>query len=386
MFITIRGMTAHVQQAGPPGAPALVLLHSLGANLHVWDDQAAVLATSFRVIRLDMRGHGLTSITPGPYTIEGLADDVLAALDALGVAQAHVAGLSIGGLIAQAVAHRAPDRALSLVLCDTALAIPPANLWTERAATIRSHGMASLIDGIMARWITPANAATPVADGMRAMLAATSAEGYAACAEAIGSWAGVSGLTVPTLVVVGAMDVSTPPAAAAALAAAIPGAVLTEIPDAAHIAPMEKAAGVTQAMAAFLLAEPALDSPDPRYDAGLAVRRQVLGAAHVDRSLGGVTAFDADWQAHITRTAWGGVWTRPGLDRRTRSLLTLAILAALGHEEELRLHLRATRNTGASPADVAEMLMHISVYAGVPAANAAMRIAKSVLAEPEIAP
>ena len=95
-----------------------------------------------------------------------------------------------------------------------------------------------------------------------------------------------------------------------------------------------------------------------------------------------ITPFDADWQAHITRTAWGGVWTRPGLDRRTRSLLTLAILAAFGHEEELKLHLRATRNTGATPADIAEMLLHISVYSGVPASNSAMRIAKAVLSEP----
>ena len=382
MFIKIRGMTAHVQQSGPPGAPALVLLHSLGANLHVWDDQAAALSASLRVIRFDMRGQGLSSVTPGPYTIEGLADDVLAVMDALGVAQAHIAGLSIGGLIAQGVAHRAPDRVMSLVLCDTALAIPPANLWQERAAVVRQSGMAGLIDSVMARWITPANADSPIAGGMRAMLGATAAEGYAACAEAIGAWAGVSGLTIPTLVLVGSMDISTPPAMAAALAASFPGGALIEIPDAAHIAPMEKAAEVTAAMAAFLLAEPALDTADPRYEAGLAVRRQVLGTAHVDRSLAGVTDFDRDWQAHITRTAWGGVWTRPGLDRRTRSLLTLAILAALGHEEEFKLHLNATRNTGASPADVSEMLLHISVYAGVPAANSAMRMAKAILGEP----
>jgi 3-oxoadipate enol-lactonase/4-carboxymuconolactone decarboxylase len=379
MFIKIRGMTAHVQQAGPPGAPALVLLHSLGANLHVWDEQVAVLSASLRVIRFDMRGHGLSSVTPGPYTIEGLADDVLAVMDSLGVAQAHVAGLSIGGLIAQGVAHRAPGRVASLVLCDTALAIPPAHLWQERAAVVRKSGMPGLVESVMARWITPANADSPIAHGMRAMLGATAAEGYAACAEAIGAWTGVSGLTVPTLVLVGTMDISTPPAMAAALAASIPGAVLIEIPDAAHIAPMEQAAAVTTAMAGFLLAEPRPESADPRYDAGLAVRREVLGAAHVDRSLAGVTDFDRDWQAHITRTAWGGVWTRPGFDRRTRSLLTLAILAALGHEEEFKLHLNATRNTGTSPADVSEMLLHISVYAGVPAANSAMRMAKAIL-------
>lgn len=382
MFLPVRDLITHVQQDGPPGAPALLMLHSLGTTLHVWDEQAAVLARSLRVIRFDLRGHGLTTVTPGPYRIEDLAQDALAVLDALGVERAHVAGLSIGGLVAQAVAVAAPDRVASLVLCDTALAIPPDNLWHERAATVRRAGMAAVVDSVLARWMTPPNANSPAAHGLRAMLLATAPEGYAGSAEAIAAWTGASGITARTLVLVGAQDLATPPDAAAALAAAIPGAALHVVADAAHIAPMEQPAAVTSAMLGFLLAEPSPGGADPRYDAGLAVRRQVLGAAHVERSLRNTTAFDRDFQAHITRTAWGGVWTRPGLDRRTRSLITLAVLASLGHEEEFKLHLRATRNTGASPADVSEMLLHISVYAGVPAANTAVRLAKEVLAEP----
>jgi 3-oxoadipate enol-lactonase/4-carboxymuconolactone decarboxylase len=380
MFHPIRDLTAHIQVEGPPGAPAVLMLHSLGTNLHVWDDQAAALAASLRVIRFDMRGHGLTTVTPGPYRIDELAQDALAVLDAVGVEQAHVAGLSIGGLIAQAVAHLAPERVTSLVLCDTAQAIPPATMWNDRAATVRKSGMAAIVDPVMARWVTPAHLNTPAAQGMRTMLLATAPEGYAASAEAIGAWPGVSGLSVRTLVVVGAEDQSTSPEMARALAAAIPGAAVHIIADAAHISTMEQPEAVTQAMAGFLLAEPSPAGADPRYDAGLAVRRQVLGSAHVDRALANSTAFDRDFQAHITRTAWGGVWTRPGLDRRTRSLITLAVLASLGHEEEFKLHLRATRNTGAAPADISEMLLHISVYAGVPAANSAMRMAKEVLA------
>ena len=384
MFHPIRDLNAHIQVDGPPGAPALLMLHSLGTNLHVWDAQAAALATSLRVIRFDIRGHGLTTVTPGPYSIERLAQDALAVLDTLGVARAHVAGLSIGGLIAQAVAHAAPERVASLVLCDTALAIPPASLWHDRAAIVRRAGMAAVADAVMARWMTPPNAASPAAFGLRAMLQATAPEGYAASAEAIAAWPGVAGLVARTLVLVGAQDEATSPAAAAALAAAIPGAQLQSIADAAHIAPMERPEAVTAAMADFLLSGgPPAAGGDPRYDAGLAVRRQVLGSAHVDRALAAATAIDRDFQAHITRTAWGGVWTRPGLDRRTRSLITLAVLASLGHEEEFKLHLRATRNTGATPADISEMLLHISVYAGVPAANTAMRLAKEVLgAEP----
>ena len=117
-----------------------------------------------------------------------------------------------------------------------------------------------------------------------------------------------------------------------------------------------------------------------RYDAGMRVRRAVLGDEHVDRALSLQTGLDAPFQRFITETAWGAVWARPDLDRRTRSLITIAILAALGRREELALHLRATRNTGATPDEIREALMHVAVYAGVPAANSAMALAKDVLA------
>lgn len=120
---------------------------------------------------------------------------------------------------------------------------------------------------------------------------------------------------------------------------------------------------------------------DPTYQAGLAVRRRVLGEAHVRRSLENTTTFDRDFQDLITRHAWGDIWTRPGLDHRTRSLITIAILATLARNEELDLHVRATRNTGATPDDVKEVLMQVAIYAGVPAANSAFRIAKTALAE-----
>jgi 4-carboxymuconolactone decarboxylase len=120
---------------------------------------------------------------------------------------------------------------------------------------------------------------------------------------------------------------------------------------------------------------------DSRYEAGERVRREVLGDAHVDRAQAQTTALDADFQHFITEMAWGSVWARPDLDRRTRSLVTIAILAALGREE-LALHLRASRNTGADPREVAEVLLHVAVYAGVPAANRAFAIARSELGPP----
>jgi 4-carboxymuconolactone decarboxylase len=120
-----------------------------------------------------------------------------------------------------------------------------------------------------------------------------------------------------------------------------------------------------------------------RFEEGMQVRREVLGPSNVDAARAATTSLDADFQRFITETAWGSVWARPTLDRRTRSLVTVALLAALGREEELAMHLRATANTGATPEEVAETLLHVAVYAGIPAANAAFRVAKSELEVPD---
>ena len=113
----------------------------------------------------------------------------------------------------------------------------------------------------------------------------------------------------------------------------------------------------------------------------MATRRAVLGDAHVDRAQANATAFDADFQAFITEGAWGSVWSRPGISRRERSMITIALLAALGHEEEVAMHVRASANTGASIDDVKEALLHVAVYAGVPAANRAFKVAKQAFRE-----
>lgn len=120
---------------------------------------------------------------------------------------------------------------------------------------------------------------------------------------------------------------------------------------------------------------------DQKYEEGMKVRRQVLGDEHVERAEAGKTSFDADFQRFITEMGWGSVWTRPHLERKTRHLLTITILAALGRESELAMHIRATKNTGVTPDDVREALLQVAVYAGVPAANSAFAIARRVYAE-----
>lgn len=375
-MIDVAGHALAIHDTGPADAPCVMLLHSLGTSHRVWDPIVpALTAAGFRVLCPDMRGHGQTAATPGPYSIDLLAHDALAVLQQLDIHRVAIVGLSIGGLIAQELAHLAPNRVSALVLMDTALAIPPANLWSERATTVRTKGMAALVDGILVRWVTPA-AAPHAVELLRHMILATEPEGYAACCEAIGKadfHSQSASLAVPTLVIVGADDPSTPVASAEALRDTIPGARLEIIPNASHIPTAEQPAAIAGALLRFL-------QPDA-HGAGMRTRRRVLGDAHVDRAIAGITDLDRDFQRFITEGAWGSVWTRPHFDHRTRSIVTLTLLAGLGHEEEFKLHLRATRNTGASAEDIAELLMHVAVYAGVPAANSAMRLAKQVLAE-----
>jgi 3-oxoadipate enol-lactonase / 4-carboxymuconolactone decarboxylase len=378
-FLDLRGLATHIAVDGPPGAPALLLVHSLGTSLRIWDAQTEALARGLRVVRLDLRGHGLTEVGAGPCTVEDLAGDALGVLDALGISSAHVAGVSIGGMVAQAIAARAPARVRSLILCDTAMALPPPEMWRQRAAQVRAEGVAAIADTVVARWASPAYLASPAGRGLRALLVRTPAPGYAALAEAL-AVADLSRaareIRVPTLVVVGELDPSTPVAAAEALRDAIPGARLTVISGALHVPMLDHADDVTAAILDFLTPRDA-----DLAAAGARVRGEVLGADHVARATAAATDLDRDFQAYLTHAAWGGVWARPHFDRRTRSIVTVAVLAALGREHELALHIRAMRRTGASRADLTELLLHVAVYAGVPAANAAMRIAKQVAEE-----
>jgi 3-oxoadipate enol-lactonase/4-carboxymuconolactone decarboxylase len=380
MFIDIRNNPTHVQVQGPPGAPALLMLHSLGTNLHVWDAQAEALSRTHRVIRPDLRGHGLTAPLGDEVSMAELAEDAAVLLDALGVKAAHVAGISIGGRIAMELAAARPDRVLSLFLCGTALEFPPPEYWQARIDAIRAGGMTSIADAVMARWVV--DQGTPASRGLRAMLLGTPVAGYAAAVAALrdARAAPLAGrLRGPATVVVGVLDQSSPVSAAEAIREAIPGSRLIVLPGVSHIPTFEAAESVTEELLAHLAPPAAEDF----HAAGLAVRRAVLGEAHVARAQANVTPLDAPFQDYITRNVWGQIWTRPGLPRHTRSLLTLAVTAALAREGEFALHVRATRNTGVTPEEVAEVLLQVGAYAGVPAANHALKIAKDILADME---
>jgi len=386
-FTALGRENVHFEVTGPAAAPPLLLIHSLGASGHVFDPLVPALAPAFRVVRYDLPGHGLSS-PPAAGTgasVAELARGAAALLDRLGIGRAHVFGLSLGGQVALALAAATPGCVDRLVLCATAPRLGSPELWSQRIDAVKSAGLASIADAVLARWTTAGFAARAPADaaGLRAMLLATHPDGYAAGCAALRDAdlrAQCGQVSAPTLAIAGERDPAAPLADVQAMAAAIRGARLAVIPAAAHLPPVERPAEVAALLADFLTPAPA-ETLAELYERGLAVRRRVLGREHVERALASATELDRDFQEFITRTAWGSVWTRPGLEPRTRSLATIALLVALGRDEELELHLRASRNTGVEPRELSELLLHCAVYAGAPAANAAFRIARRVLSE-----
>lgn len=366
---------------GPADAPVVVLGGSLGSALEMWDPQVPALTERFRVVRYDARGHGRSPVPPGPYVLDDLVDDLLALLDRLEVQRAHLVGLSLGAMTAMRLAAREPSRVDRLALLCTSAKFATSSPWAQRAATVRAQGTAAIAEAVVDRWFTDGLRTEDLAlvDRMRAMVAATPAEGYASCCGAIERMDlrdDLLRIHAPTLAVAGADDPATPPDHLRTIADTIPGARLLVLPRAAHLANVEQAAAVNAALLAHL--DPAGTTTSER---GMQVRRAVLGTEHVDRAVQRTTPLTAPFQDFITRYAWGDVWSRPELDRRTRSLLTLALLTALGHEAELALHVRAAITNGVTIDEIGEVLLHTAVYAGVPASNSALAVAQRVLAE-----
>lgn len=246
---------------GPVDAPVLVLAGSLGSTWAMWDPQGAALGDRFRVVRYDHRGHGRSPVPPGPYRIEDLGADLLGLLDRLGVARAHLCGLSLGAMTALWVAAHAPDRVDRLVLCCTSARLGPPEDWLARAATVRAEGAGAVAEAVVGRWFTPGYAAAhpDTVARMRATVAATPREGYAGCCEAVAAMdltPALARVRAPTLVVAGAQDPSTPLEHAQRLVAGIPAARLAVLDPAAHLATVEQADAATRLLRDHLTAHP----------------------------------------------------------------------------------------------------------------------------------
>lgn len=375
----------HAVTEGAVDAPAVLLMGSLGSTHKMWEPQVDALTERFRVVRYDARGHGRSPVPAGPYGLDDLVDDAVALLDRLGIARASVVGLSLGGMTALRLAAREPARVDRLVVLCSSAYLPPADAWVQRAATVREQGTAAVAGVVVSRWLTAGMAERDpeLVAWMQAMVAATPAEGYASCCEAIAAMdlrEDLPRVVAPTLAIAGADDPATPSQHLMDIAAGVADGRAVVLPQAAHLSSWEQAGAVNAAVLTHLLAG---TTDATRRATGTHVRRAVLGDSHVDLATARSTALTADFQDLITRHAWGDVWSRPGLDRMQRSMITLALLAALGHEKELALHVRAAVRNGLTASEIGEVLLHTSVYAGVPAANSAFAVAQQVLAELE---
>lgn len=257
MKVRANGIDIHCEVSG--SGPWLTLSHSLCCDVSMWQPQLAALEQHFTVLRFDTRGHGGTDAPAGDYTFDQLADDVLGLLDALKIGRTHFCGLSMGGMIGQHLALKAPGRIDRLVLADTTSRMPPEAqpLWAERIRIAREQGMAAHVQPTLARWFTaPYRDAHPeVMEAIGTLIRSTPVAGYVGCAEAIARidvTDRLHAVKAPTLVIVGRDDPGTPPAMSQAIAAAIPGARLEVIPEASHLSSIEQPEAFNRLLLDFL--------------------------------------------------------------------------------------------------------------------------------------
>jgi 3-oxoadipate enol-lactonase len=257
MKLKANGIEIHYTVEG--NGPWVVMSHSLACNLSMWDEQTAMLARRYKVLRYDLRGHGATDAPAGDYTFEMLAYDVHGLLQALGIESCHWVGLSIGGMIGQTFALKFPGVFKTLVLADTTSRNPPEArpMWEARIKTAREKGMEALVEATLGRWFTePFRKSRPdMMARMGAMIRATPVAGYAGSCAAIPTinlTDKLKAITCPTLVIVGEQETAAPVEVARAIHAAIPGSELVIIPSAAHISNLEQPAAFNRALLSFL--------------------------------------------------------------------------------------------------------------------------------------
>ncbi|WP_455680164.1 bifunctional 3-oxoadipate enol-lactonase/4-carboxymuconolactone decarboxylase PcaDC [Streptomyces rubiginosohelvolus] len=409
---------------GPEDAPVLVIGPSLGTTWHMWDRQIPELSQHWRIFRYDLPGHGGAPAHAAASVAE-LGDRLLATLDGLGVQRFGYAGCSIGGAVGADLALRHPHRVASLALVASSPRFGTADEFRQRGVIVRTNGLEPMARTAPERWFTPGFAAAQpaIVEWAVQMVRTTDPGCYIAACEALAAFdirGALGRIGVPTLVLVGAEDQVTGPAEARTLVAGIPDARLALVPGASHLAPVEQPAAVSDLLLMHFstawqqdtsaaipvlphITAPAAPStpfvpvaeiapaaatpdavaptPDHRYEQGTKVRREVLGDAHVDAVNDTADAFTEDFQELVTRYAWGEVWSRDGLDRRTRSVITLTALVTSGHLEGLAAHTRAALRNGLTPAEIKEVLLQTAVYCGIPAAGAAFAVAQKVIQE-----
>jgi 3-oxoadipate enol-lactonase/4-carboxymuconolactone decarboxylase len=384
-FVTVNQLRIFYRLEGNHGLPVLVFSHSIGTDHALWEPQLQDLLSHFQVLRYDTRGHGASEAPPGEYSVEQLGRDVLGLVEALKLPKFAFCGLSLGGAVGQWLAIHAPEKLTGLILANTSPRVGTPELWQNRINAVQQGGMVAIADTAIQRFFSPESLAPSSAyiESVRSVLLGTDVTGYVGCCAALRDFdfkENLPRIGIPTLVIVGERDVSTPWAGnGEILAQRIPQARVTRL-SAAHLSNLEAPKSFTAALFEFLQARES--TSEDLLEAGLEVRRRILGDVHVDNAIASTTNFTEDFQALITRYAWGTIWRRPGLDYRTRRLLVLAMMAALGRWEEFRLHVKAGLLHGLEICDIKEALLQTAVYAGVPAANTGFHIAQEEIEKP----
>ncbi len=376
--------------------PLLVLGPSLGtSSATLWTECAAALTDVFDVVAWDLPGHGYNHTVPDEsFTMAELArgvvkvlDEILEQRDQFGGSFAY-AGVSVGGAVGLQLLLEHPSRVTAAVLLCTGAKIGDAAMWGGRVGQVSVSGTPVLVSGSTERWFGPGflDRRPEIGSALLHALQDTDDQGYIQVCEALAEFDvrdQLGKIDVPVLAVSGAADGVAPTDGLREIAEQVQHGRLVELEGVAHLAPAEAPEQVAQLIRQHVLGEvePETTAPGPSYDAGMAVRREVLGDAHVDRATSSATDLTREFQEFITEYAWGGIWTRPGLDRRSRSLITLTALIARGHHEEFALHVRAARTNGLTNDEIKELILQSAIYCGVPDANTAFRIAQGVLDE-----
>ncbi len=383
-FHTINGRSVAYRLLGSEVNPLIVLAHPLGMIQAVWDDVIPALLPRYRVLTWDLPGHGASQAVSGTQiTPADLAEEVLALVALAGVQRFHFAGTSIGGVVGQQLVAAHPDRLLSATLTNTGAVIGNPDLWNTRAGRVRQEGLAAMSQEIVPRWFAPAafEASPALKAGWCVQMGRGDDESYAQLCEMLGrdTFTGkLSGKRANVQLFGGSEDLATPPTTLEALAKELDDAPLEVFDGVGHVPSVEAPALFAQKLLVVLAKDLGdVANQGVAYSTGLESRKQVLGDEHVARSTANANTLDAPFQQMITRLAWGELWSNDDLTRRERSMITTGILAALGREE-LTLHLKTAKRVGLTEAELRQVLMHVAIYGGVPAANHAFALAKEL--------
>ena len=401
--------------------PVLLLGPALGTALvPLWGGVVRELAGQFLVIGWELPGHGGAPAGADDFSIQELAQGVLAAVDAVEELPAEspfwYAGCSVGGAVGLQLLVDAPQRLRGAAVVASAPQLGDPEQWRERAALVEAAGTPTQVIGSAQRWLTQdfierdAAAGTGITTGLLHALQSADRHGYAQVCRAIAAFdltGRLGEIVAPVIAVAGEQDPSVEPQAVRDWAQQVPGARFELIEQAAHMIPAQQPAALAGLIRELAAQSPGSASTDPlrregapssvgdsaqapapraggdrtasqAHADGMRVRREVLSDAHVDRSEANKDEFTAEWQDFISRYAWGEIWTRPGLDRPMRSAITLTALIAAGHWGEFEMHVRAALRNGLTREQIKEILLQSSIYLSVPSANNAFSHAKAV--------